>query len=117
MARMERIAAVTINSTSVRPRSPWWPIRFVIDSGFIALLHHNADLRSGGQHLFLGAVHGRRMCNYKVALTSRLGLETEDANGARSAQTRSSRRTRGVNVDQARPVVAVNQHHGLPVAT
>src|ERR1035441_4207211 len=115
-ARIARIVMVTINSTRVSPRSPAWPVWIgrasLIDCGFIGSLHLNADPPALGRQLLLLAADRPRPGEDNVARSGGLGLETENADHARAVHPGRSRRTRGVDQNQARTVVAVSEHHG-----
>src|SRR5271166_391895 len=96
-ARIERIAAVTISSTSVSPRSPRLTIRIdfalPINASLNGLLHLNLDLRSRGRQLLLRTVDraGARDCNDTIP--DSFALEGKNADHARSAHPCRSRRT------------------------
>src|ERR1019366_6694417 len=76
----------------------------------------NVGLRALGRHLLLSAVDGGRSSDGNDAVSRGLGLETKDADHARTAHAGCSRRAGGVDRDAARLVVTVDQCDCLTIA-
>src|ERR1700761_8230276 len=112
-ARIARIATVTISSIKVRPRSERFRIGRLQLIG--ALLHHNGRLRTFSRYGLLGGVQGSRTCDADGRASRSLGLKREDANDTGAAHARRSRRTRGIDDDSTRAIVAMGQGDRLSI--